>query len=233
MISYSPFFLASLSPKFCMTSLRTRIVITGIVASLSLLGAFIARVPLSAAQEFGTVIVDQGDTPYLGQWGLATPTGVISGETRLFTGREKPVGNYSLTVTPPAGAVVHIDVYNEDTLTRSVDSRTAPGALGSGGTLRFAISYDLVLMGTVVVTSKPSGLQAVLKGPRGSQTVTTPFTGTFPEGTYSVTYVLPAGCRPVPPIARNLQQGGRITFTHESRCPLLQEAPPPSQIGRA
>ena len=184
----------------------------------------ISVIPQTHAQTggIGTVIVDQGDTEFLGSWGLATPVGVISGTTRLFTSTEKPAGNYSLTVTPPAGALVKIDVYNNDTLTKSDDSRTAAGILGSGGTLKFKMSYDFVLMGTVSVLSSPSGLQATLKGPRGAQTVTTPFTSdTMPEGSYSVTYILPKSCRPIPPLARNLETKGRITFVHESKCEAL------------
>ena len=174
------------------------------------------------AQTLGTVIVDQGNAAFLGDWGLATPTGVITGNTRLFTSEEKPTGNYALTITPPAGALVTIDVYNDATLTKSFDSRTATGLLGSGGTLRFHIMYDFSLLGTVSIVSTPPGLRATLKGPRGSETVTTPYSNdNMPEGTYSVTYILPTGCRPVAPIARSLQTKGRITFSHDSQCPLL------------
>ncbi len=208
-----------------------RIVSLSIAVTLSLLMTALWRVPNASAENAGTVIVDQRDTEFLGEWGLATPVGVITGTTRLFTSKEKPAGNYSLTVTPPAGALVHIDVLNEDTLTKSFDSRTAGGILGSGGTLKFVISYDFVLTGMVSVISDPPGLKAILKGPRGSQNVVTPFSAdNMPEGTYSVTYLLPTGCRPVAPIARSLERGERVTFSHESLCPLLVGEPPEEPV---
>lgn len=181
------------------------------------------------AQGTGTVVVQQAEETHLGSFGLATPVGVIEGESKIFTS-EKPAGNYALTVTPPAGAVPTINVYNNDTLTESFDSRTAVGTLRGGETLKFVVLYDFVLVGTVSIISTPPGLEAILKGPWGSQTIRTPMSlEDQPEGTYSVTYLLPVGCRPVAPIARSLKTGSRVTFAFTSACPLLTGAQPQPQ----
>lgn len=202
------------------------LLLAGTAAILFSLASLEGRV---AAQGTGTVIVEQREEQYLGSFGLATPTGVIEGESKVFTS-EKPAGNYALTVSPPAGAIVKIDVYNNDTLTKSFDTRTAVGTMNGGETLTFVIDYDFVLVGTVAITSRPLGLPAILKGPRGTQNLTTPVTlKDMPEGTYSVTYRLPVSCRPVPPIARVLKTGQRISFEFTSTCPALSgtEPPPP------
>ena len=170
----------------------------------------------------GTIIVDQGKTPYVGSFGLSMPTGVLDGESRIFT-TQKPAGQYALTVTPPAGAVVHIDVYNDDTLTKSFNERTATARLDAGQTLKFSISYAFTRVGHLSVTTNPPGIRANLRGPRGMQRITTPFSDEhMPEGTYSVTYLLPALCKSPPSAARRLVAKGRVFFSQDIACRIAQ-----------
>jgi hypothetical protein len=184
--------------------------------------------PLSAlAAGDGTLIVEQKNTEYLGTWGLATPTGVVESAGKLYN-ETKVAGNYALTVKPPAGAVPRIEVFVDDKLEETFESRTANGILASGATLRFNIRYTFSLMGDVAVMSVPSGIPFDLKGPRGKESGKTPMIfNNVPEGTYTVYYKLPKTCRPALPISRALKasdsstQSRRVVFTSEFFCTAL------------
>src|SRR3990172_7105741 len=122
----------------------------------------------------GIVTIEQKNVEYqgvkrLGKWGLATPVAVIEGESEYIDLKKKPMGNYVLTVTPPAGAKSAIEVYQDGSLVETfTDQRTAKGKIVSlDGTLKFVITYDFILTGNVSVTSKPTGIDFELKAPAG------------------------------------------------------------------
>jgi hypothetical protein len=228
-------FISSFFHFLAMTTPHVRTLFTSVLAGILLSITPIAWLsPFANAADTGTVIVEQKNTVYkgtkrLGSWGLSMPIGVINGETETFTTKDKPVGNYALTVTPPAGALSTIEVYEDGTLKETFDSRTANGKINaSGGTLTFTIYYKFVFLGNVAVVSKPTGLAFDIKKPDGET-----LKGTTPavyedvvEGTYTVYYKLPKPCLSPRPIARNLQTSekskGRVTFEFDSLCKNLK-----------
>jgi len=194
---------------------------------------FLSVLPLQmvqAADEEGSITIEQLNTEFLGvkrvgSWGLATPFGAIDGDSEKIELKKKPMGNYALTVKPPSGAVSKIEVYQDDVLTETFEARTANGKLiSSGGTLKFTIKYSFSQIGDVSVTSKPSKIPYTLKGPVETFEGLTP--GHYPNrvaGFYVVYYKLPKPCKPVLPIARKLEAGGRLGFSSEFACKSLKE----------
>lgn len=210
-----------------------------IIVSLSVAGG-IALFPVShfaLAADEGMVIVEQKNTEYqgierLGQWGLATPVGVIEGESEFIELKKKPAGNYILTVTPPDGALSTIEVFENDVLKETfTEKKTANGKLtNSGGTLRFAITYVFSLIGNVAVTSDPTGINYELRGPAGFISKgKTP--ANFPDsvaGTYTNYYLLPKECRKVLPISRTLEPNTRVAFSSKFDCDALKNGAEPA-----
>ena len=178
----------------------------------------------------GIVTIEQKNVEYqgvkrLGKWGLATPVAVIEGESEYIDLKKKPMGNYVLTVTPPAGAKSAIEVYQDGSLVETfMDQRTAKGKIvSSGGTLKFVITYDFVLTGNVSVTSNPTGIDFELRAPAGVILKgKTP--AVYPDsvvGTYAVYYRLPKSCKPALPLSRKLEANSRINFETEFNCDAL------------
>lgn len=185
----------------------------------------------------GTVIIEQKNTEYqgmkrLGKWGLATPVGVIEGESERIEIKKKPTGNYILTVTPPAGALSTIEVFENDVLKETFNQKkTANGKLTiSGGTLRFTVTYAFTLIGHVAVTSDPPGVNFELRGPDGFIAKgKTPIN--FPDsvaGTYTNYYLLPKECRKFLPVSRKLEPNGRVGFSAVFDCAALGGGPRPT-----
>lgn len=203
-----------------------------IALSVLLAGSFLTPHAVSAQVPAGTGIVtieqihvDYQSVHRVGQWGLATPVGVIEGESELINLQKKPIGNYVLTVTPPAGAQSSIEVFQDGTLVNTYkDQRTANGKMvSSGGTLKFVITYSFVFVGNVSIGSNPSGLNFELKAPQGlilKGKTPAEFPGSV-EGTYAVYYQLPKSCKPAHPLSRKLEAGSRISFQMESNCVAL------------
>jgi len=216
---------------FISTALSMRI--QSVALALLLAGSLFAPLTSnaqSATSDGGVVTIEQKHVDYqsvqrLGQWGLATPVGVIEGESEQIDLKKKPVGNYVLTVTPPAGAQSTIDVYQDGTLvSTSADQRTANGKMvSSGGTLKFVITYSFIFVGNVSIGSTPSGIPFEIKAPAGVILKgRTP--AEFPksvEGTYAAYYILPKSCKPVQPISRKLEANNRINFSMEFNCAAL------------
>lgn len=202
-----------------------------LILSVTLIAALMPTSVATAADgDTGSVLVEQLNTEYLGSkrigsWGIGTPYGTIEGESEKVELKKKPLGNYTLTVRPPDGAVSKIEVYQDGTLAETFESRTAKGKLvSSGGTLKFTIKYSYSLIGDVSVISVPSGIPYTLKGP--AETID----GVTPEsyqnrvaGFYTVYYKLPKPCKPVMPISRKLEAGGRLGFSTEFACEALKK----------
>ncbi|MBT3835445.1 hypothetical protein HOF56_04350 [Candidatus Peribacteria bacterium] len=170
------------------------------------------------AADEGTLIVEQKGTQHFGEWGIGHSTGVIEGDEENYSS-ERPAGNFSITVSPPAGSVPTIEVYEDGTLKETFDSRTANGMLGSGGTLKFVLMYEFSRVGTVGVTSIPAGIAFDLKGPLETYSGVTPASyNEMAEGTYAVHYKPASPCPTPRPMARSLEDGGRIGFSIELTC---------------
>lgn len=201
-----------------------------LIFSIALIFSALPLQMVQAADEEGSIFIEQINTEFLGvkrlgTWGLATPLGAIEGESEEIELKKKSLGSYVLTVKPPAGAVAKIEVYQDDVLTETFESKTANGKLvSSGGTLKFTIKYSFSQIGEVSVTSEPSGIPYTLKGPIESFDGVTP--GHYPDrvaGYYTAYYKLPKPCKPVLPISRKLEPGGRLGFSTEFACDALKE----------
>jgi len=170
------------------------------------------------AADEGTLIVEQKDTEHFGEWGIGHSTGVIEGKEEIYTST-RSAGNYTITVTPPAGSVATIEAYEDDELKETFNSRTANGYLGSGSTLKFVLTYVFSKTGTVGVTSIPAGIPFDLKGPLKTYSGVTPESYTdIVEGTYAVHYKPSSPCITPRPMARSLKEGGRIGFSIDLQC---------------
>ncbi len=105
-------------------------------------------------------------------------------------------GPVTLIATPPNGMATKISIYRGGDLVKTIDLPQYSFTLYPNDTYRFLVQYSLSRLGTVGLTSDPSGVRFRMKG-RGTRTYSgvTPFTvKNIPSGSYSVLMSAPEGC---------------------------------------
>lgn len=162
---------------------------------------FFATKGFSAVQ--ASVVIEQLSGTTVGAWTLLSSNG---GSTHTSTdtdnGRVRAAlaltefGPTTLSVTIPQGMSVKISVYRGGTLVESVETPQYSFNLLPNDSYRFIVQYSLSRLGSLGVTSLPSGLRFRLKSESGrTRTATTPFTFTgLPAGRYSVHMSTLRGC---------------------------------------
>ncbi len=142
-----------------------------------------------------SVVIEQLSGTTVGSWTLISGNGG-STHTSADTdnGRMRAAlaltefGPTTLSVKIPQGMSVKISVYRGGTLVESVETPQYSFTLLPNDSYRFIVQYSLSRLGSLGVTSLPSGLRFRLNSESGrTRTATTPFTFTsLPAGRYSV-----------------------------------------------
>lgn len=158
-------------------------------------------VPAYSATQAG-ITIDQVSAKGLGTWTLITANGAS------YSSREHGVnmashslalsdfGPVTLSVTSPQGMSARIAIYRGGDLLKTIDTPQYSFTLYPNDKYRFLIQYSLSRMGSLGLTSDPSGVRVRIKG-AGTKTYTsvTPHTFTnIPAGRYAVTLGSVPGC---------------------------------------
>lgn len=179
-------------PAFCFNeSVRLLQSVTG--ASLLLL-CFVLLPESGVSAVQASITIDQLSGKNVGTWTLISTDGSSrsSSETgidqRHYSLALSQFGPATLSVAIPQGMSVKISVYRGGELVTSVDTPQYSFNLFPNDTYRFIIQYSLSRLGSLGVTSIPSGVRFRLKGESGrTYTKKTPFTfKNLPAGQYSV-----------------------------------------------
>lgn len=189
---------------------------------LCVLSAAALPVSLRAAQETGTIIIEQqSPNDIMGEWVLIKPGNKrLSLQRQSYTLSDAPLGNYTLLVEPPAGAEATVRLFLEQDLLDSFAKPQASFTLEQNMNIRLRIEYAFLRVGVIGINSQPPGLGYTLRGPNDFETSsTTPQSyRDMPEGLYSITYDRIQNC-PVPrPTSDKLIAGSRINFTITFNC---------------
>jgi len=202
-----------------MTSSSRRISLALGLCSLSLL---VLPVPLFAAQQTGTITIEQsGKNGILGQWVLIKPENkrlTLRSETHTIS--DAALGNYTLLVEPPAGAETTVRVFLEQDLLSTHSKPQASFTLEQNMHIRVRVEYNFLRVGVVGVNSQPPGIGFTLRGPNNLETSgTTPQSyNEMPEGQYTVTYTKIPDCPEAKPLSDKLISGGRANFSITFHC---------------
>jgi hypothetical protein len=129
-------------------------------------------------------------------------------------------GQTTLSVVAPAGNSVKITVYRGGDLMETVTAQQYSFALLNNDNYRFVIQYALTKLGSLGVTSNPSGLHFRLKGPTSRiLNAKTPFTfENIPAGQYSVIMAGTATCAAPAPHSVIVQPEERNTAVMTLNC---------------
>ncbi len=179
-------------PTFCFNeSVRFLQSVTA-VASVFLCFLLLPQRGVSAVQ--ASITIDQLSGKNVGTWTLISTDGSSrsSSETgvdqRHYSLALSQFGPATLRVDAPQGMSVKISVYRGGDLVSTVDTPQYSFDLLPNDTYRFIIQYSLSRLGSLGVTSTPSGVRFRLKGESGrTYTKKTPFTfQNLPAGRYTV-----------------------------------------------
>lgn len=201
-----------------MTSLR-RVLAPVAVLSLTI---GIAPGPLAAAEETGTITIEQqSPNGILGEWILIKPENKqVSLSKDTYTLENAPVGNYTLIVKPPSGAVTTIRTFIDQDLLESKDQPQTSFTLSQNTAIRLRIDYVFTRVGKIGVNSQPPNMAFTLRGPNNFEVSSkTPASyNDMPEGQYTATFDEIEGCPKPKPLSDRLILEGRINFTITFNC---------------
>lgn len=160
------------------------------------------------------------------EWTLLMPENkkrVLSVESHTF--EDMPAGRYTLIAKPPQGATGKVNVYEDGTLTKSVEVPQISFDVVDGGHVRVRVTFTFTLVGTVGVSTNPSGLEFTMKGPNESVYEGKTPIGYIdvPIGLYTVTLKNIEGCITSKPQSHRLENGGRVNFQFTLSCEELKE----------
>ncbi len=150
--------------------------------------------PQASADAKASIKIEQISAKQFGKWTLYS----ASGTTRMSTGSGmnknsisfavNEFGPTTLSVKPPAGMSVKISVYRSGELIETVDVPQYSFTLYPNDNYRLLVQYALTRLGSLGITSNPSGLKLRMKGASTkTYTATTPHTFiNIPAGQYSI-----------------------------------------------
>ncbi|MBM3230967.1 S-layer homology domain-containing protein [Candidatus Peregrinibacteria bacterium] len=175
-----------------------------------------------------TQVGPQESPELLGKWTLFEPdNNKFVAEDRTFTFTDIAAGSYTFTSDIPEGASAVIELTVDGVLSQTVNRQQLTFPINGGQVVSLKITYSFTRVGTVSVTSKPSGMKYTLKGPNGyGEKGTTPgMYEKMPEGLYTAYFDLIPDCITPKPKSDKLLKDGRITLAIEVACDALNEIP--------
>ncbi len=166
-----------------------------------------------SAKEYGvcTVLYEDGSTRTSKDEGV---------DSSSYTFGLTDFGQTTISVIPPPGMSVKISVYRSDELIQSVDVPQYSFKLYPNDNYRFLIQYALTRLGSLGITSLPSGMKFRMRGPSGkAYGGTTPKTFTnLPAGRYSVTLAKTEDCIQPAPKNSVVEPEKRVTMFITMNC---------------
>ena len=189
--------------------------------------ALLVPVQLVAQDGTGTLTIEQrSSNNMMGMWTLIKPGNKrVNLDNRTFTLNELPVGQYTLLVDPPSGAVTSILKYFESDLIETLDTPQISFSLEEGMAITLRLDYTFTRVGIVSVSSDPAGLSYTIVGPNDFEVDgTTPNAyEDMPEGQYSVRFHEIEDCAAPPPLSDKLIKDSRINFNINIECEGLED----------
>jgi hypothetical protein len=180
-----------------------------------------------------SVKIEQISSSDVGSWAM------YSGESDVRTSSDSGVdklsysfgltsfGPITFSVTPPPGMSTKISVFRGGELTKTVDAQQISFTIFPNDSYRFLVQYSLTKLGTLGVTSDPSGLRFKMRGPtKKLHSATSPFTFTnLPAGQYTILFGSTRKCASPAPHTVRVEAGGRNTAHVTLTCNAKAETP--------
>lgn len=183
--------------------------------------------PLEGNGEMSFELIGPEITPDVtGHWTLIRPANErTEGDDDAFTFQNLGPGNYTFTTSLPEGATAFIEVYDHGELKETLERPQASFSISDGAKVSFKVFYKYTRIGTVSISSDPSGLPFRMKGPNNielSGKTPASFEG-YPEGQYAAYFEQIEGCPTLPTQSDRLVKDGRITLQVKVVCDNLKD----------
>ncbi|MCK5018777.1 MAG: S-layer homology domain-containing protein [Candidatus Peribacteraceae bacterium] len=174
-----------------------------------------------------TIYVQQtSPTGTIGEWSLIKPDkNKLSRSKDQFTLEEAELGQYTLIVSPPEGAITNIHKFIDNDFIETANLPQMSFELDEGMEVTLRIEFTFTKIGMVSVNSDPSGLEFTMIGPNDTNIrgVTPKSYPDFPIGQYTVTYDELPDCASPKPVSDKLIKEGRINFNIKIACEGIED----------
>ena len=213
-------------PPFSLSSMLRRPVralLAFVPVGLALFFWFPAK---SSAELQGTIAIEQVSPSSVGAWTFYGTDGVMTTSKDKGVSAKKHAfsltqfGPVRLSVKPPPGMSSRVLVFRNGTQSSVEDLQQLTLTLYPGDSYRLVIQYAFTRLGSLGVTTTPTGVKVTLKGPGGRKYVaTSPYTFTnLPAGKYTVSGAAIADCFASPLYNRNVEPEKRVTLQIDMPC---------------
>ena len=178
--------------------MKNRILLTSALSS----ALFFAFTAMSSAAIQGSIKIEQLSASDIGTWTILSEDGSAIKSTDPGVDKTNyafaitQFGQTTFSVAPPAGMSARINVYRGGEQIATVDSQQYSFKLVSNDNYRFVVQYSLSKLGSLGVTSEPSGIRFRMRGPNGrNYSARTPHTfNNLPAGSYALTFAATETC---------------------------------------
>ncbi len=197
-----------------------------VVRSLVIFSALVFCSPTVFATAQATITIEQISSALLGSWTLLSASGSTYTSSDVGVNKMRhsiAISEFSpmtLSVVQPPGMSVKLGIYRGDALVKSIEIPQYSFTPYPNDSYRFLVQYSLSRLGSLGITSTPSGVRLRLKGPTAkTYSAVTPFTFTsLPAGRYSVLLSATSACVQPPPHAAVVEPEQRNTLHITMNC---------------
>ncbi|MBP9773560.1 MAG: hypothetical protein KBD00_02935 [Candidatus Peribacteraceae bacterium] len=196
------------------------------VLCLSIASVHLLNIPKAHADLQASISIEQVSPALLGTWTFFSTDNTtksskdkgVDAKKTAFSFRQ--FGPVTLSIKQPAGMKSTVLIYRNGNLVSTKDTTQATVTLYPNDTLRFLIRYSFSNVGTLGITSIPTGAQLTVTGPDGfAAKARAPYTfKNLPAGKYTVIADQAKGCMTSPPYNRYVEQDKRVTLTIDLPC---------------
>ncbi len=180
----------------------------------------------------GSVSISQkSDSGQLSAWQLVSTSQTTFSGSGAAQGLSIPSGTYTFFIVQPQGLRTEIRLLSGSTLLQTVEHPQVTFTTNNNTHLTLDVRFYAGDTGNVSVASDPQGVAFQLTGPNGIA-----LGGATPDsfdglqlGLYSIRYILPESCPPVPAKSSQLELHGRVDFSISIHCASLKAPLDPSK----
>lgn len=183
-------------------------------------------VPSSFSAVQSSIKIEQVSPTQLGTWtflyqdgsSLSSADAGIDPKNHVFSVTQ--FSPMTISVVPPAGMSAKISIYRNGELSKTESSQQFSFTPYANETYRFLIQYSYSRMGSVGVTSNPSGIRFRMKGPTAKNyTAVTPYTfQNLPAGRYTMYFPSTKDCSSPAPHSVTVEPEKRVTANVSLIC---------------
>lgn len=203
---------------------RLRFLFTALIGCACSLSVIVSIVH---ADTSAVIVIDQISPKEYGPWQMFSGDAILASTSnpnvskKHYTFSSSHYGPATFSLTNPPGMSSTIQVYRGTDLVLTSDTPQVNISLVPNDTIRIIVQYARTSLGTMGVTTAPSNVHVMIKGPDGKERkALSPYTFTgLPAGRYTVsTPKPPEKCASAAPVTRAVESDKRLVVHLTLSC---------------